>query len=132
MMTMQSILNRCTRTVAPIAIAAMLLGSTTGCAGAKVMDGPRTVVMFTNNALGQADVYVVGTSSFRIGTVMPGRTASLEVPESIMSASTIRIVAQILAQPTAVSSGPLVLNRGDRLNVTLPLSANMLTVLPGG
>lgn len=88
--------------------------------------------MFTNNALGQADVYVVGTSSFRIGTVMPGRTASLEVPESIMSASTIRIVAQILAQPTAVSSGPLVLNRGDRLNVTLPLSANMLTVLPGG
>ena len=44
----------------------------------------------------------------------------------------MRIVAQVIAEPVAASSGPLVLSRGDRLRATLPPSGHMLTVLPAG
>ena len=90
-------------------------------------------VVFVNQSLDQADVYVVtdaGTSQ-RIGTVFAGRTATLDVPANIIArGGTVSIAARLLARSMAPRTGPITLSAGERLQVTLPSNAATLTVLP--
>ena len=92
-----------------------------------------TVLLFSNQSQYEAGVYIVAQSGprRRIGTVMPGRTDSLVIrPGTVPIASTVAIVARLLAANATPSSGPLALRQGDRLSVTLPPAANTLNVLP--
>ncbi|HEX5970413.1 MAG TPA: hypothetical protein VFY85_00705 [Gemmatimonadaceae bacterium] len=94
---------------------------------------PVAQVIFANESLDQADVYAVltGGQSQRIGTVFAGRTETLDVPTNIISAGgTVNIVARLLAHAYAPSTGPLTLNPGDRIRVTLPATGRSLSVLP--
>ena len=94
---------------------------------------PPAQVIFTNLALDQADVYAVSTGGgrSRIGTVMPGRTDTLKVPQSATGAGgTVTIVARILARGIAPNTGQVTLLPGGWLAVTLPPDERMLTVLP--
>ena len=91
-------------------------------------------VVFVNQSLDQADVFVVsaGGQSQRIGTVFGGRTETLSVPSTFVSgATTVNIVARLLAHTNAPRTGPITLSPGESVQVTLPSSANTLTILPG-
>ena len=92
------------------------------------------VLVFENQSLDQADVYVVrsGSDSRRIGTVQAGRTETLEVPKDMVFTGTVNIVARLLARRYAPSSGQVSINPGDRLHITLPPDGRQLTVLPEG
>ena len=90
-------------------------------------------VIFVNQSLDQADVFVVtdAGSSQRIGTVFAGRTETLDVPANILArGGTVNIAARLLARSLAPRTGPLTLTAGERLQVTLPSNAQTLTVLP--
>lgn len=94
--------------------------------------GPAAII-FTNQSLQQANVYAVPRSGarVRIGTVPAGRTDTLTVDgAAIPPGGAVAIVADLLAVGTSPWTGPLTLFPGDRITVTLPPSANMLTVLP--
>jgi len=94
---------------------------------------PAAQVIFANQSLDQADVYAVlnGGQSQRIGTVFAGRTETLDIPRNITAAGgTVSIVARLLAHTYTPSTGPLTLNPGDRVRVTLPSNARSLSVVP--
>lgn len=107
--------------------------STASC-GRFIHNGePVAQVVFANESLDQADVYAVlnGGQSQRIGTVFAGRTETLDIPRNITSAGgTVSIVARLLAHTYAPSTGPLTLNPGDRIRITLPSNGRSLSVLP--
>lgn len=110
------------------------LGAATSCGRFHHGDAPeRAALVFINESLGQADVFIVvpGTESRRIGTVFPGRTDTLMVPTDITSrASSLQIVARVLAHSTSPSSGPISISPGEYLQVTLPSDLKSLIVLP--
>ena len=90
-------------------------------------------VIFVNQSLDQADVYVVTDAgvSQRIGTVFPGRTETLTVPSSIVSrGGTVNIAARMLARSGVARTGPITLSGGTQLQITLPTDERTLTVLP--
>lgn len=90
-------------------------------------------VVFVNQSLDQADVYVVGDAgqSQRIGTVFAGRTETLTIPYSVISrGGTVSIAARLLARSIAPRTGPLTISGGTALQVTLPSDERTLTVLP--
>jgi hypothetical protein len=118
-----------------LALALALAGSfsTTSCGRFMHSGEPTAQVIFANESLDQADVYAVLNSgqSQRIGTVFAGRTDTLDIPTNITSAGgTVSIVARLLAHSYAPSTGPLTLNPGDRIRITLPSTGRSLTVLP--
>lgn len=90
------------------------------------------IIFFRNETLAQADVFAVtaGGAQVRIGTVMPGRTDSLRLRMATLGSGGVSIVARLLASPRRPTTGPLTINPGERLLVTLPAQANMLNVLP--
>ena len=91
------------------------------------------VVIFANQSMAEAAVYAVSRSGAesRIGTVQPGRTDTLTVDGAVLGGSgAVTIVARLLAMPQTPSTGPLTLARGERIAVTLPPDARILTVLP--
>jgi hypothetical protein len=91
------------------------------------------VVIFHNESLSQADVYVVGSGGepVRIGTVFAGRHESLRVPyNAIGAAPTINIMARMFASSRVVRTGSFAIGRGERVEVTLPSNEATLTVLP--
>ena len=97
-------------------------------------DPPDAYLLFSNESLYQADVFIVvpGTEARRVGTVMGGRTDTLTVPRDMtMRAGSLSIVARIFARSAAPSSGPLTISPGEVLRVTLPSNEKLLTVLPG-
>jgi hypothetical protein len=116
-----------------LALALAVTSSTAAC-GRFVHSGePPAQVIFANESLDQADVYAVlnGGQSQRIGTVFAGRTETLDIPRNITSAGgTVSIVARLLAHTYTPSTGPLTLNPGDRVRVTLPSNARSLSVVP--
>lgn len=90
-------------------------------------------VIFVNQSLDQADVYVVmdAGQSQRIGTVFAGRTDTLTVPANVLArGGSLSIAARLLARSVVPRSGPLTLSAGERIQVTLPSTAQTLTVLP--
>jgi hypothetical protein len=118
-----------------LALALAMAGSfDTASRGRFMQNGqPAATVIFANESMNQADVYAVlaGGQSQRIGTVFAGRTDTLDIPSNVTSAGgTVSIVARLLAHAYAPSTGPLTLNPGDRIRVTLPSTARSLSVLP--
>lgn len=116
-----------------LALAAAGLVTTTSCSRFMHGDEPVAQVIFVNQSLDQADVYAVlnAGQSQRIGTVFAGRTDTLDVPANIVTAGgTVNIVARLLAHSYAPRTGPLTLNAGDRIRVTLPSNGQSLSVLP--
>jgi hypothetical protein len=118
-----------------LALATAGLASAAACS--QVLQGadePAAQVIFVNQSLSQANVYVVtdGGTSRRLGTVFAGRTDTLDVPSSVLaSGGTLRITVRLLASSAAPQTGPLSISSGDVLRVTLPSGAQVLTVLPG-
>jgi hypothetical protein len=91
------------------------------------------VVYFVNGALDQADVYAISSSNTRtrIGTVMPGQTEALSIPDGIMRPGDVTVVARLLARSGYISTGPFVLSAGDRYSIRLAsAAAPALTILP--
>ena len=113
-------------------LAAFILGAAS-CSRLQPGDDPLpVVVLFQNQSLDQADVYVsrgVGDSR-RIGTVQAGRTETLVVPQEIVTAGTMNIFVRLLARSIVPRSGAVAVSPGDRLQVTLPSDQRQLTVLP--
>jgi hypothetical protein len=93
----------------------------------------RAEIEFINESLAPADVYAVvqGSESVRIGTVMAGRSEVLRIPQQMVDrASSLSIVARLLAQSRSLSTGPVTVSRGERIQVRLPMSGGVLSVLP--
>jgi hypothetical protein len=97
-------------------------------------EAPRVQIVFTNESLEQADVFAVspGGETVRMGTVMAGRTETLDVPSQFVTRGSVNIAARLLTRTGVLRTGPLTINAGDRLQIRLPLSANTLSVLPAG
>jgi len=94
---------------------------------------PASAIIFTNESLDQAAVYVVapGVEFRRIGTVIPGRTDTLTVPSDLVArAGTLNIVARLLARNDLPQTGPVTLTAGDRYRVRLGSDARTLSFLP--
>ena len=111
----------------------LLLASAAVCGPFRKNAGsPPTQLVFTNDALTQADVFIVaqGIGSRRIGTVFPGQTDTLVVPLDIATrGGTVNIVARLLAG-SAVSSGPVSILPGERYEVGLSNNSRLLSFLP--
>jgi len=111
-----------------LAIAASACGSVRGG-----QDTGQAYLYFSNESIEQADVYVVapGSQAVRVGTVFAGRSETLRVPSSVVSrGGQVHIVARFLARSTTAQSGPIPLQRGDRLEIRLPIDQKLLVVLP--
>lgn len=122
------------RTSTALAFAA--LGVLGACTSLK-RSGPAPAVepvyiVFSNQATDQATVYARrgGGDTQRIGDVSPGRTESLRLPESMTRDGTVTIIARLLARRASPTTGEIQIRPGERLAVTLPPAANVLTVLP--
>ena len=97
-------------------------------------DEARSIVIFANQSMDQADVYAVipGSEGRRIGTVMAQHTDTLVLPNSMTARmGGINIVARIFASNKVLQSGPISLNSGDVVRVEMPASQLTLAVLPG-
>jgi hypothetical protein len=94
---------------------------------------PPAVLVFENNSLAQADVYIVapGFGSRRIGTVMAGRTDTLVVPTDIATrGGTVNVVARLFGGSRVAQTGPVSILLGERYDVRLPTDARLLSFLP--
>jgi hypothetical protein len=120
-------MSRCLHRYAP---AILLLASVAACGPLRRGAGPLpTSIIFRNEALDQAAVYVVSPDldSRLIGTVFPGRTRTLTVPSDMANVwRTVNIVARLPARWHGPQTGPVPLRRGDQYLVTLPLNAELL------
>jgi len=114
-------------------VAATLVG--TACAsGGRGSGQPAATLVFSNESIDQAAVYVVapGAEFRRIGTVIPGRTETLTVPSDLTIRGTLNIVARLLARNELPQTGPVTINPGDRYQVRLTTDARVLSFLPAG
>ena len=118
-------------------VGSILLAAAGSCgrfhSGAEPGTGP-TVVVFQNESLDQADLFAVRRSAgaLRIGTVMAGRTDTLQIEDGMIPAGeNVDFVARLLARRSTPHSGPVAVLPGQWLTVTLPTTANILSVLPG-
>jgi hypothetical protein len=67
----------------------------------------------------------------RIGTVFPGKTETLRVPQTITGgANRLNVVARIFPGGRVVSTGPFSIYPGDSMDVTLSSDEKILSVLP--
>jgi hypothetical protein len=91
-----------------------------------------TFVIFNNQSLDQAAVYVIapGSDYVRIGTVMAGRTDVLEIPSGFAVRGSVNIVARLLARSVLPQTGFVSISPGERYEVTLSLDARILSFLP--
>jgi hypothetical protein len=123
-------ISRSLRRFAP---AAILVLAAVGCGPFRRGAGqPPAVLIFTNESLEQASVYVVaqGLGARRIGTVMAGMTDTLRVPADVAIRGSLNIVARLLARSVVPQTGPISLRSGEQYHVTLPLDARLLSILP--
>ena len=123
---------RCGRRFALVSL--MLAGTACGSV-ARGSGEPPAVLVFSNESLDQAAVYVVasGADFRRIGTVIPGRTETLSVPADVIArAGTVNIVARLLARNELPQTGPVTLRPGERYQVRLTTDARILSFLPAG
>lgn len=134
----QSVSRRLLRAASVGLFAVALLGTGASCSrvqpGEELIEpaGP-TQIVFINESLEQANVYAVvsGAESIRIGTVMPGRTETLDLPQQMVDrAGTVNIVARLLARTYTPQTGPVSIGRGERLQVRLPMDGRILSILP--
>lgn len=128
-------MSRFPRHVAAVALLPAL--GALGACGPVRRGGPAPAVepvyiVFTNQASDQATVYArrTGGDTQRLGEVSPGRTETLRLPTMITRDGSVTIVARLLARRAAPTSGEIQVRPGERVAVTLPPAANLLTVLP--
>lgn len=119
----------------PVLLLAFGASTAAACGKQKGTPVPRqpAYVVFVNQSLDYADVYVVaqGSANTRIGSVPGGRTETLRVqPSALGSAGQVDVVARLLAVSRAPRTGPFSLRPGERVQVTLPPAQNLLTILP--
>lgn len=126
------------RGMRPLLLAAAIALPAASCSRNRVAQaedtlvGPATIV-FTNESLAQADLFVVmpGIDSRKLGTVMAGRTQEIVVPADIVRRSgNVNLVVRMLARNDTPSSGPVAFHAGDRLQVRLPVDGKTLFVAP--
>lgn len=118
------------RHLAPVAF---VLASLTACTSAPRGPGePPAALIFTNESLDQATVYIVapGLDFRRVGTVIPGRTDTLEVPPEFARRGSVNIVARLLARSEVPQTGPVALRPGERYQVRLQVDGRVLSFLP--
>jgi hypothetical protein len=116
-------------------VLAILLAATAGC-GFSRRGGrpPPTVLVFTNESLAQADVFMVmqGMGARRIGTVMSGRTDTLFVPPDLASrGGSVNIIARLLAHRAVPQTGPVSIVPGEIYEVRLSSDTRLISFLPG-
>jgi hypothetical protein len=112
---------------------ALLLATAAVCGPFRRNAGPPpALIVFRNDALTQADVFVVaqGSGARRIGTVLAGQTDTLTVPWDVVNRGTVNIVARLLARSATPATGPVSLLPGERYEVTLSNDARVLSFLP--
>lgn len=115
-------------------LAPALVLATAACTPMRRNTGPPpAVLVFTNEALSQADVFVVvqGVGARRIGTVMAGQTETLTLPDIATRGGAVNIVARVLARSGTPQTGPVSISPGGRYDVTLSSDARLLSFLPG-
>jgi hypothetical protein len=92
---------------------------------------PPATLVFTNDALYQAAVYIVvpGVQARRVGTVMPGQTDTLVVPTDLSTrGGTVNIVARLLNR--SPQTGPVSILTGEQYVVRLTNDTRVLSFLP--
>jgi hypothetical protein len=118
-------------------LGASLLAATIACGNVQPGETEPALpaqIVFINESLEQADVYAAtpGGETVRIGTVMAGRRATLTVPPQFVARGSVTIAVRLNARSLLLSSGPVAISAGERVQIRLPLSANTLSVLPTG
>jgi hypothetical protein len=111
---------------------AVLVATAAACGPLRRGPAP-ALIIFSNQSLDQADVYAISSSGgqMRIGTVMAGRTDTLRLPPGAVGGdNSANIVARLLARSLTPSTGPVTLNPGDKIQVTLSSDERVLSVLP--
>ena len=89
-------------------------------------------IVFSNESLSQSDLFAViagSSESRKLGTVFAGRTETLRLPYEMANRGSISLVARML-DGGILSSGVVSIRPGDTVHVELPLSRNMLLLLP--
>ena len=120
------------RSLAPLFF---LLLSVTGCGSARRSPGePPPLLIFSNESLDQATVYIAaaGMDFRRVGTVLAGRTDTLEVPVEFARRGSVNIVARLLARSEVPQTGAVALRPGEHYQVRLQVDGRVLSFLPGG
>ena len=114
-----------------LSLATALAGAACGRT-ARQFDASPPVLTFVNKSLDVVTVYGLrpGGDATRLATVSPGRAEVLRLTAGLSTGGTITIVAVPLAGNRAASSGPISVHPGTRLEITLPSTQNILTVLP--
>ena len=122
--------GRCLLRLAPV----ILLTAAAACGPFRRGAGPpQAAIVFTNESLAQADVFIVmqGLGRRRIGTVMAGQTENLTVPADLTTrGGTMNVVARLLAHPRVAQTGPVSILAGERYEVRLTSSGGILSFLP--
>ena len=95
--------------------------------------GPSTgaTLVFNNQSIDQADIYATTGASdpVRIGTVLAGQTATINVPATyVASGSQVNIRAHLLAGPN-VSTGLFSLGAGQTAELRLPPDARNIIIV---
>jgi hypothetical protein len=111
----------------------LLIGAVAACGPFRRGAGqPPATIVFANESLTQADVFVVGqgVGTRRIGTVMAGRTDTLVVPGVLTGRGTVNIVARLFGRSRAPRTGPVSIFSGEQYQVRLPPDARLLSFLP--
>jgi hypothetical protein len=117
------------------ALVATLVVAGAGCRSTARGPAVTADVTFENQGFTTATVYAIGQSGepYRVGTVDAGRTERLRIPASLVqTGGTVSFMARPLATNRVARSGPITIRAGDSLRITLPSTANVLNVLPGG
>lgn len=89
-------------------------------------------VIFANESLTQSDLFAVisgSSESRKLGTVFAGRTETLRLPYEMTQRGSLSLVARML-NGGVLSTGMVSIRPGDTVHVELPLTRNMLILLP--
>ena len=121
------------RTLASCVILAAMVACGHARSSSASPDAGPTTIVFKNESLEQADVFAVRRSggALRLGTVFAGHTDTLTIAQGTLPpGETVDFVARLLARSRTPHSGAVAVHPGEWLEVTLPVTANLLGVLP--
>jgi hypothetical protein len=113
----------------------MLVVAISACGPLRRGSGEPALLVFENGSLEQATVYIAvpGVELRRVGTVMAGRTDTLEVPADLATrGGSLNIVARLLARSEVPQTGPVSLSPGEHYRLRLTHDARIISFLPGG
>ena len=128
-------ISRCLRRLAPGVLTLVVLVGAAACGPFRRGAGPQpAALIFTNQSLDQATVYVVGpgVDFSRLGTVFAGQTDTLTVLAGVALRGPVNIVARLLARSDVPQTGPVSIRPGAQYEVTLPLHSRLISFLPAG